>query len=182
MKPAISYPSISLSENELKGYLFEKWVVNQFPDKDFILREWRSDKHVGNRSANSGMNPDLIFQCRNIDPVSCFAIECKFKTAMDEDNPQWAKEYQLRNYQNFQDRYNMPVFVALGVGGGAYCPKSFSLISLSVLQTVMAPRAVRDKFKREDFPFTRKNFVLYQSTRRPLKTKEPEYTPTWLRK
>src|ERR1700738_899387 len=122
MQPVISYPSFWLSPNEHKGYLFEQWVVNQFPEKNFQLIEWRSDKHIGKRSANSGKNPDLIFQCKSQKPVTYFAVECKFRTKLSESSPKWAEQYQVENYLNFQAKSKIQVFIALGIGRHPYDP------------------------------------------------------------
>jgi hypothetical protein len=184
MKPVVSYPSFHLTQNERKGYLFEKWVVNQFPDKDFLLREWRSDKHIGRRAADSGMNPDLIFQCRETSPNLYFAIECKYKNYINDEIPQWAEEYQLKNYQEFQDKYNMSVFLALGIGGSAFQPQSFSIIPLSVLNnSILVSKAVREEYKRCDLPFSKNTFLpQFESGFDNSIKADPTYIPTWLTK
>src|SRR5271170_7102695 len=104
MPISIIYPSFWMSPNGHTGYLFEQWVVRQFNKNQYKLREWRSDKMVNKISADSGMNPDLIFQCSNHPHFKFFAIKCKYRASMKYSSSCWAKPHQFKNYKTFQER------------------------------------------------------------------------------
>jgi hypothetical protein len=131
MKPLVTYPSFWLSPESTKGYQFESWVVEQFPENHFLLKEWRSDKHIGARFADAGKHPDLIFQCKGSKPNTFFAIECKYRTCITDNSPDLVKPYQFKNYRDFEDSYKIQVFVAIGQGGYPHHPETVSLIPLA---------------------------------------------------
>ncbi len=96
------------SINEIKGYKFEQWVVNRFPEELFPLQEWRGDKHVGNRRPASSKNPDLVFKHQGLGRRSFFAVECKWKEQLKASEYPWVEIQKRRIYDNFGIRLAMP--------------------------------------------------------------------------
>ncbi len=134
MSVAVTYPSFWLSPNATTGYLFEQWVVKQFDSEQFKLREWRSDKSAAKKFADSGKNPDLVFETMINNTPAYFAIECKFRNT-HKSVMSLGKEYQIKNYKKFEGKYNMQVFVVLGVEGYPYKPLDTYLIPLELINT-----------------------------------------------
>jgi len=116
------------SENEQKGYLFEQWVVSQFPEFKFLLHEWRSDKRCGDRVPKSSYNPDLVFQMFNSKRKLFFAVECKWRAKSFDGNYPWAVVNKRIVYNKYGVKLQMPIYVAIGIGGFPDKPESSYLI------------------------------------------------------
>ena len=103
-----------------KGARFEQYVTTLFPEPDFVIQDRTRDnsKFLG-RHVESDGHPDLIF--RSIKTGKTFAVECKWrgKWARNKNGElgiQW-KPYQAERYAAYGKEFNMPVFVAFGIGG-----------------------------------------------------------------
>jgi hypothetical protein len=57
-----------------------------------------SDYHKDGVSALENREPDLKFKFRNIP----FAVECKWRKSFNNGSINWAKDYQVSNYKNYQ--------------------------------------------------------------------------------
>jgi hypothetical protein len=112
------------SENVKKGYLFEQWVVGQFPVSKFLLQEWRSDKHFGDIYPASSRNPDMVF--RMFAPErhkTFFAVECKWRAKTYDGGIDWASKDKRITYNKFGTKLKMSIHVAFGIGGSPDKPK-----------------------------------------------------------
>jgi len=124
-------------ENKAKGDAFERFVVKNFDKKYFKLQEWRSDKYVDGIYAVSNHFPDLevIFNMESKGVREAFAIECKWRKSFYHDSIEWAKDYQLKNYQEYADKLKIPVFVVIGVGGEPENPQELFIVPLQKMKS-----------------------------------------------
>ncbi|GAB3533079.1 hypothetical protein GCM10027443_17830 [Pontibacter brevis] len=107
----------SRNDSKSKGDRFEEYIVKSLNQTYFTVKEWRGDKYVDGRYAESNMLPDLEVEYSHNSIASRFAIECKYRTSLIDDAVEIAKPYQLDNYSKFSEEKGMPVFIALGLGG-----------------------------------------------------------------
>ena len=134
----------NLSESEIKGLEFEKFIVKLFPTKYYELLEWTSDKKAGSIYAKSNENPDLIFATKEKNHIgvfeysktnnNVFAVECKFRASLYNDRVELCTDQQVFRYQNFGTDNNMDVFIVLGLGGMSYEPQTLFVIPVQKLQ------------------------------------------------
>ncbi|MBX3256365.1 MAG: hypothetical protein KF862_19675 [Chitinophagaceae bacterium] len=107
-----------------KGYLFEKFVISLFNEKNFKVQECRESKRIveGATLLADHYYPDieLIFLGKK---KYFFAVECKWRRSLQNGMTTWAKEHQIRRYEEFQVRKRIPVFIAIGIGGEPYAPE-----------------------------------------------------------
>ncbi len=126
--------AMDLNESQIKGYLFEQHIVSLFSNEKFILNEWRSDKISDNISPESSKYPDLEYELMLKDTSCKFAVECKWRMHVDSNNKiKWAEDYQIINYNNFSKKFNMPVFIVIGIGGTPNNPNAIYSIPLEKL-------------------------------------------------
>ncbi len=129
--------SVDLDENKAKGDAFERFVVKNFDKKYFTLQEWRSDKYVDGIYAVSSHFPDLevIFNLESKGVREAFAIECKWRKSFYHESIEWAKDYQLKNYQEYAKKLKIPVFVVIGVGGVPEKPQELFIVPLQKIKS-----------------------------------------------
>lgn len=121
---------VSKSNPELDGLAFEKFIVTQFKKKKeyFELITWTGDKFVDGTYARSSFDPDLVYEFRHGRIKARFALECKYrrrKHPILQFEPR-----QLSNYNAFQTREKIPVYMCLGLGGKPGNPKDCFIIPL----------------------------------------------------
>ncbi len=132
-----------------KGNLFEAYVVSKFDKKYFTLKEWAGDKYTNGIYAETTIHPDLryLFKLREIKIE--FAVECKYRSDYYKNGINWAKEYQMKNYNKFEHEYKIPVFVVLGVGGNPDTPLNLYVIPLNDIKYPFLSIAFLEKYKKE---------------------------------
>jgi hypothetical protein len=123
--------SPDLSATKQKGYAFEQFVVTKFPREHFRIKNWRSDKYVDGIYASSNKDPDLMIEYSDYLGTMLFAVECKWRAGFKNKYIEWAKDYQIRNYYDFQKGENAHVFIIIGVGGTEDCPQELFIIPLN---------------------------------------------------
>lgn len=96
--------------------------------------------------AEENSQPDLRFRKEG----KPFAVECKWRRDFFKDRIDWAGDFQIRNYNDFQREQKMPVFVALGVGGTPEAPGTLYLVPLSRLKYGFATRDYLQPFLLAD--------------------------------
>lgn len=118
-----------------KGLEFEEFVVRLFGQdtEHFTLLDWSGDKSAGDgtRPKNAG-DPDLKYEFSNKGEKSAIAVECKWRGGFDYG---FAKDYQLRNYKEFENREGRKTFIVLGVGGNSTNPKRVFIIPVSEINS-----------------------------------------------
>lgn len=119
--------------NEENGYKFEKHVVCRFPRKYYSVLDWAGDKFVDGIYAQTTMEPDLKLKLKVKGRNYQFAVECKWRKSFNRDSITFAKESQLKNYQEYEKKTGQKTFIALGVGEPADDPESIFVIPVSGL-------------------------------------------------
>ncbi|HBA86332.1 MAG TPA: hypothetical protein DCZ95_19805 [Verrucomicrobia bacterium] len=112
-----------------KGTAFEMYVITCFDNKQFRLIEWRSDKYIPNWGGPVSCRwPDLVME--HISTGKRFAIECKFRSSPRAGKVEWARPEQINNYIQYEAREQIPVYVALGLGGAPNSPQALYVMRL----------------------------------------------------
>ncbi|SFH40915.1 hypothetical protein [Pontibacter chinhatensis] len=120
----------SQADSKTKGDRFEGYIIKKVNQEYFKIREWRSDKYIDGRYAESNMLPDLELEYIHKSAKSLLAIECKYRSSLIGGAVEIAKPYQLDNYRRYSDERGVPVFIALGLGGYADDPDEEFIIPL----------------------------------------------------
>lgn len=127
--PLKSYEKYQRSENQLKGYAFERWVVEHFNADWFKISEWRGDKIAYNGESKiypqSNEDPDLLFELQKVKEQ--FAVECKFRA---ERKFAEIEDEDIKRYKEYARNRCIPTFLIIGVGGEPTCPKDVYVIKL----------------------------------------------------
>jgi hypothetical protein len=121
---------IETDELKAKGDEFEKYITTKFDSKYFKIIDWRSDKGYKGNFPESNKYPDLVYEFNHRHHSKQFAIECKFRQDL-YNNYIEIKEEQLINYRDFEREKNIPVWIAIGIGGNPYNPKDIFLLPLN---------------------------------------------------
>ena len=140
------WPKIEQTESERKGFVFEQYVDNHFPDKYFKRLEWRSDiKDTNGRLSESSKYPDLEYEIRKSGVR--FAVECKWRQSFLKKNGDlviwWAQnEKQIDNYIQYGKSQNIDVIVLIGIGGTPDNPDKVYSIPLAAIKSPYLPKSV----------------------------------------
>ena len=114
-----------------KGDDFEEYMIQLLgKQQDIKLVGKVSDYHKNGISALENFEPDLKFKFKN----TPFAVECKWRKSFGNGSITWAKDRQIRNYNEYQKNKKEKVYIALGVGGEPSNPEHLYLIPLSRLK------------------------------------------------
>lgn len=117
-------------ENLEKGHQFEDFVVTLFNKNKYRLLVWRSDKRASNGVyPESNSYPDLEFRTNGRGSYR-FAIECKWRANFFKGQVFWATLEQQKAYRDFERENNIPVFVAIGIGGAPDKPEKLYVTPL----------------------------------------------------
>ncbi|TPE43621.1 hypothetical protein [Pontibacter mangrovi] len=138
----------SSADSKSKGDKFEAYIVKSLNQNYFKVKEWRGDKYVDGRYAESNMLPDLEIEYSHNSVTSRFAIECKYRTSVIDDAVEIAKPYQLDNYSKFSEEKDMPVFIALGLGGYPNSPDEEFIIPLDSINNNLISYGELRQFRR----------------------------------
>jgi hypothetical protein len=133
-----------------KGDQFEQFVVKKFDQQYFTLKEWRSDKCINGRYAESNKNPDLEFEFHLKGAKIIFAVECKWRQNYYKGGVEWAKKRQLERYNDFAINRKISVFIIIGVGGTPDNPNEIFVIPLNCLKFTFATANYLKKFKKKN--------------------------------
>lgn len=139
-----------LDENEDKGLEFEKFVVKHFGKKYIKLKEWRSDKFIDGRYAESNRYPDMELELILEKGVFPFAVECKWRSHFVNGSIEWAKPEQIQIYNDFAKERKMPVFVVIGIAGKPSKPNAVYSVPLKDMQKPNVTEEELAKYKKED--------------------------------
>jgi hypothetical protein len=133
-----------------KGEQFEQLIVSKFDKRYFTLKEWRSDKGINGRYAESSKNPDLEFEFHLKRAKTIFAVECKWRGNYYKGGIEWAKKRQVERYNDFAADRKIPVFVIIGVGGTPNNPNKIFVVPLKALKFAFVTTNYLNKFQKKD--------------------------------
>lgn len=123
-----------IDQYKKSGDDFEKYIVKKFDRQYFRIKNWAGDKYVEGRYAETTPQPDLLMEFHLKGESYPFAVECKWRGKLFKGGIEFATEEQLNRYLNFQKKENIPVFVAIGIGGEAADPEHLYIIPLKRLK------------------------------------------------
>lgn len=110
------YKNFKENEDHKTGVKFEIYVSKLFSRKYFDIEDWTKDSSKSlNRRVKSDSNPDIKFSY--IKTKELFSIECKFRSKPFNNSINWAKDYQIQNYRNYESKNKIPTFIVIGLGG-----------------------------------------------------------------
>jgi hypothetical protein len=136
--------------NKKSGDDFEKFVVQKFSKKYFQIKEWAGDKYVNGRYAQTTQNPDLLIEFRLGESNYDFAVECKWRKDIKEKGIEFANAAQFKRYKDFEVKREVPVFIAIGVGGKASMPEKLYIVPLRMLTSNFIFPNTLEKFEKKD--------------------------------
>ena len=140
--------TISTEEkNKQKGDDFEDYLIQLIGkqnDVQFVGKV--SDYHKDGVSALENVEPDLKFKFKNIP----FAVECKWRRSFVNGKINWAKNYQVKNYNDYSKSKKEKVFVAIGIGGSPNAPEKLFLVPLYRLTQDFAIESYIQEFQIEN--------------------------------
>ena len=129
------------------GLDFEKYIVGLLPDNYKNLR-WTGDKYVDGRYDESNKQPDVIFDIE-LNNVYSVAIECKFRMSYYKGCLLVATKEQLDRYRVFQEKCDIPVFLAIGVGGSGAHPKELFIVPLNAMKFPIVTKRYLKRFSKK---------------------------------
>lgn len=135
-------------DNFKKGYEFEKYVVGLFNETYFKVNSWTTDisgKHSG-KWVESNFNPDLIM--RYVPRNEKFALECKYRSNLEDGNLRWSYQDQIDRYNQFERENSMPTFIVIGLGGTAGNPERMFCIPLKNAKYSVLYPVIFEQFER----------------------------------
>lgn len=153
--PEVEY----FTDTEMKGKLFEKFVVDLIPiNLGFKLLSWRGDKVHANIYSQDSLYPDLWIQHPKSSGSIDYYIECKYRSWWD-DNEVIFEDWQIKRYKDFQREKKRKILIALGVGGSPEKPETLMIVPLDSIND--------GRIKKIDTQFvvtpTSDNFVKYMN-------------------
>lgn len=137
-----------------KGDQFEKFILRSFNPKYFKLIDWTGDKGVDGIYAISNQNPDLLMQLNLNEGPYQFAVECKWRTKLpDNDKIEICSSDQLDRYKAYGKRNKIEVFLALGVGGKPEFPERLYVVPLRDASHPVVKSHFIEKYRKEPGSF-----------------------------
>lgn len=130
------------------GLDFEKYVVRHFPS-NFHIQNWTGDKYIDGKYDTHNLDPDIIVKVTTPTKHTIIAIECKFHMGYHNNLAFIAKKEQLERYRQYQNNNNIPVFIALGIGGSGANPEEFFVVPLNAIKFSIATQEYLSLFKKE---------------------------------
>ena len=103
-----------------KGRQFEEYIINLFHKNRFRVNNWRTSHKSNDRSfLENCLAPDIemLFFSPFRGRIHRFAVECKWRREFIDGRITWANDEQIWSYIDFEQRQNISVYVAIGVGG-----------------------------------------------------------------
>jgi hypothetical protein len=136
--------SNEVNNNKEKGNAFEDYVFDLvMQDSQMKLLSKASDYHKNGKSAQDNATPDFKFQYQNLK----FSVECKYRSQFIDGKINWAKDYQIKNYNTFEKENNQKVYICIGIGGTSEAPEQLYFVPLYRLTKVIATKDYINEFR-----------------------------------
>jgi hypothetical protein len=121
--------------NKKNGDDFEKYIVKKFDKKYFNIKEWAGDKYVNGVYAKTTLQPDILFEFSLKNQTVEFSVECKWRSKYYKKGIEFASSEQFKLYQDFEKNRNIPVFIAIGIGGKGENPEHLYIVPLKSIES-----------------------------------------------
>ncbi len=119
-----------IDHRKKNGDDFEKFIAQKFNKQYFTIKEWAGDKYIYGTYAQTTQHPDLLIEFSLKDSKYTFSVECKWRQNLYKKGVEFAKKEQLNRYKDFQNERNIPVFIAIGIGGKGKAPEQLYIVPL----------------------------------------------------
>ena len=131
-----------------KGGVFEKLVVDLFPEKVFaLIYATTTREDLNGRKVESAKNPDFQFQHRPTGHK--FWVECKYRKSLFKKKLHWCEPWQFDRYKKFQEDIRpQKVFVVMGKGGNPNTPDEMYCMPLDEIKYPALYPSVLEPYKR----------------------------------
>lgn len=142
---------------------FEKFVVKKFSREYYNVVEWAGDKYIDGIYADTTLHPDLLMELQLKSGNELFYVECKWRKGFIGDEVQFARMDQLERYKQFEKEKNIPVFIALGIGGKAGKPEALYNLPLRFINSNSITREELKQYEKDiskDFYYVAKANLL----------------------
>ncbi len=136
----------------IMGEQFEQLSLNLFPDGDYKLLN-RTHDFETNELRYVEESKFYDFKLEHKQSKYKFAVECKYRSNLYYDKFNWAKEYQMKRYKNYE-KDNLPngYYVMMGLGGEPGYPNQVFLVPLSEIKYVGLFPRVLEKYSVTSYP------------------------------
>lgn len=135
--------------NQKAGLDFEKFIVQKFDKKYFVIRNWAGDKFVEGRYADTTTQPDIQLSLKLRGDSYPFAVECKWRSEPKGEFIRFANNGQLDRYKAFAKKENYPVFIVLGIGGKPSSPAELYILPIQELNKPVLHKAGIWKYRKK---------------------------------
>ncbi|AIJ05347.1 hypothetical protein JH146_0497 [Methanocaldococcus bathoardescens] len=129
-----------------KGEEFESFVLNNlFPEKYFELLDMTHNFETNSkRYVKKSLKPDFLLKDKKTGKI--FYVECKYRSKLYQEKFHWAKDKeQFQRYKDIESNENIPVYIAMGLGGTADNPERIFLMPLKEIKyPALFPSVLRD--------------------------------------
>lgn len=117
-----------INHNEMKGRLFEEFVVRLTSDSSrFTLLNWSSDKYVDGIYSLDTLMPDLYLRHQLDSETVEYYVECKYRSSLPDGILDICS--QLSRYRHMiSTETKKELFIAVGLGGTPSDPELFYMI------------------------------------------------------
>ena len=119
-----------VDHNKKQGDDFEKFIIQKFDKKYYRIKEWAGDKFVKGVYAETTQQPDILVELHLKSETANLWVECKWRQSSNAKSIQFAGEEQFERYKQYEKTKNIPVFVAIGIGGKGSSPKQLFIVPL----------------------------------------------------
>ncbi len=121
--------------NKKNGTDFEKHIIQRFNKKYFTIKEWAGDKYVNGYYAKTTQQPDILLELDLKGNRFEFSVECKWNSSTYKKGVEIGGIDQFERYRKFEMERNIPVFIAIGIGGKGAQPKNIYIIPLKSMKS-----------------------------------------------
>lgn len=136
--------------NKKNGHDFEKYIVGKFDRRYFKIMEWAGDKYVDGNYAKTTTQPDILFEFKLKGNKEEFSVECKWRSKFYKNGVELGTAEQIKRYKDFEREKDIPVFIALGVGGKGKSPERVFFIPLKEIDANYISIERLEKFEKNN--------------------------------
>jgi len=124
-----------INYNKKNGDDFEKFIVQKFDKKYYTIKDWAGDKYINGTYAKTTPQPDILLEFKLRQKSSQLSVECKWRKNLYKNGVEIAKQEQFERYRDFQMDMDIPVFIAIGIGGKGQSPEQLFIVPLSEIES-----------------------------------------------
>ncbi len=135
-------------KHEFENFI-TKILESQKQDFKIIRRSLRQNNPI----YQTPSRPSLLLEY--IPTKERIALECKFRTSLKRSRTfpdkvlKWATSQQLKDYSKFCEKFHIPLYIAIGLGGSPNDPKKSFCVPFEVAKSPELPPSILEIYRRE---------------------------------